>query len=178
MIKIVRYLIDHLIALAPYKSLVLSHLDYCDTIYMTSNQEDLYKLQLAQNVACRTLLLADKYEHIDMMHQELKLEKLETRRKFHLGSLCHQNVYCDKNKMGLQHPFIKAGFGNRIITHNVSCNVQVPLVKSSVGHKAIGYRGPTFWNGLNRNLKAIEKYATFTKEWGKVCCTDFENHPT
>ncbi len=83
MIKKVRYLSDHSIALTLYKSLVLPHLDYCDTIYMTSNQEDLNKLQLAQNVACRTLLLADKYEHIDAMHQELKLEKLEVRRKFH-----------------------------------------------------------------------------------------------
>ena len=61
MIKKVRYLIDHSIALSLYKSLVLPHLDYCDTIYMTSTQEDLNKLQLAQNVACRTLLLADKY---------------------------------------------------------------------------------------------------------------------
>ena len=54
MVKKVCYLIDYSIALTLYKSLVLPHLDYCDTIYMIGNQEDLNKLQLVQNVACRT----------------------------------------------------------------------------------------------------------------------------
>ena len=58
MFKKVRSFIDHSISLTLYKSLVLPHLDYCDTIYiyiyMTGKQEDLNKLQLAQNTSTLT----------------------------------------------------------------------------------------------------------------------------
>ena len=144
---------------------------------MMGNQEDLNKLKLVQNVACRTLLLAYKYEHIDEMHQELKLEKLKIRRKFHLGNLCHKNVHCIANT-GIQDLFIKRDMGNHTTTRTAACNVVVPLVRTATGCKAICYRGPSFWNGLSKDFKIIDKYPAFVREWRKVCCTNFEKHPT
>ena len=40
---------------------------------MTAKSETLNKLQLVQNVACRTLLLANKETSVDLMHQKLDL---------------------------------------------------------------------------------------------------------
>ena len=119
------------------------------------------KLQQAQNVVCRTLLLADNYEHIDIMHNELKL-KLEIRRKFHLGNLCFKNVHCTSNT-GIQDLFVKRESGGHLTTSTTECNVLVPLVKTVVGRKAISFRGLSFWNSLDRNLKIITKYPTFTR---------------
>ena len=47
--------------LTRYKSLILPHFDYCDTIYMTSSLQNVNRLQLIHNAACRTILLTDKY---------------------------------------------------------------------------------------------------------------------
>ena len=84
----------HSTALTLYKSLVLPHLDYCDVVYMTANKDLLTKLQMVRNVACRTLLVANKREHnISEIHKELELYTLSERREFHLSTLCHKNIY-------------------------------------------------------------------------------------
>ena len=90
LLKKIRCNIDHSTALALYNSLVLPHLDYCDTIYLTANSETLNNLQLVQNVACRTLLPADKYTHITEMQEELGLITLACCRYIHMGNLCQK----------------------------------------------------------------------------------------
>ena len=48
------------IALSLYRSVVLPHYNYCATIHMCANKGTLHKLQLVQNVGCRTVLLDGK----------------------------------------------------------------------------------------------------------------------
>ena len=45
-IRKVRDVLDRSTTLTLYKSLVLPHFDYCDTVYMTSALKNLNKLQL------------------------------------------------------------------------------------------------------------------------------------
>ena len=71
-----------------YKSLVLPHLDYCDTVYGCTSIVNLQKLQMVQNSVCRTLLLADK-----RCPAELELLKLDQRRELHLTVDSHKHVY-------------------------------------------------------------------------------------
>ena len=91
-IRKVRNCLGKDLALHLYRSLVLPHYDYCDTIYMCANKDTLGKLQLVQNIGCRTILLADKRRHIADMHKELKLMPLSDRRDLHLSLLCHKNI--------------------------------------------------------------------------------------
>ncbi len=62
-IRKVRNCFGKSVALTLYRSLVLPHYDYCDTIYMNVNKDTLIKLQLVQNMGCRTILLANKRAH-------------------------------------------------------------------------------------------------------------------
>ncbi len=55
-------------------------------IVLTASMDMLNKLQLLQNVARRTLLLANKHEHVS----DLALYTLSGRREFHLLTLCHK----------------------------------------------------------------------------------------
>ena len=50
-------------------------------------------LQKIQNISCRIILLADGRTHIQDMHDDLKLMKLDMRRDVHIAQLCHKNVY-------------------------------------------------------------------------------------
>ena len=57
------------LSLLMYKSLVAPLIDYCDIVYMQANQENLQKLQVVQNIACRIILEAGPRDHIDDMHK-------------------------------------------------------------------------------------------------------------
>ncbi len=87
-----RNFLDRSTSVLLYKSLVLPHLDYCDTVYSCTSAANLDKLQKIQNGACRTLLLADKRTPIEEMHQELGLLSLKQRRDLNLAIDSHKHV--------------------------------------------------------------------------------------
>ena len=86
-----------------YKSLILPHLDYCDTVYLTTTEANLSKLQKIQNVACRTILGVNKETSIKHMHRELELLTLQQRRQLHQAMECFANVNIPD--AGLRHVF-------------------------------------------------------------------------
>ena len=65
--------VDQLTGLRLYKSLVILHFDYCDSVYMTAKKEISNRLQLVQNSVCRANLLANREIHIAEMHMDLGL---------------------------------------------------------------------------------------------------------
>ncbi len=70
---------------------------------MCTSVQNLNKLQLIQNGACRTILKVPKETSVDQMHDELALPTLSTRREAHLATECYKSV---KNTgSGLNHMF-------------------------------------------------------------------------
>ena len=72
-------------ALSLFKSLVLPYFDYCDSAYTCTSLANLNELHLLPNAVCRTILLADFDEHIDIMHKHLGLLYLDDHRDFHMA---------------------------------------------------------------------------------------------
>ncbi len=130
-------------------------------------------------MACRTILLADRYASTNDMHKALKLQPLENRRTFHFGNLCHKNVFMDEVRTGLMSFFEKKGALNVRVSRRANTNdVIIPDVRSQIGRKSISYRGPSFWNSLPNVLKSLAKFTSFVAEWKRTCLINFENHPT
>ena len=178
-IRKVRHCLTQKLALTLYKSLVLPHIDYCDVVYMSATKESLNKLQLVQNKGCRAILGAAARDHIDEMHRDLRLLKLEDRRNLHLGLLCHKNVY-PEGEQGLEKYFVKANnIGvSRVTRTNTMANVKIPKINSTSGRKAIAYRGPTHWNDLPINHKMEPKFNSFKGMLCKRAYATIDNHPT
>ena len=76
-----------------YKGLVLPHIDYCDTIYSCTSNLNLQWFQLIQNIACRTIFLADRMEYIVNMHRQLKLNYLGIQRNIHMALVSQKYVF-------------------------------------------------------------------------------------
>ena len=177
-IRKVRKCLDKSVALTLYRSLVLPHYDYCNTSYRNANKESLNKLQLVQNMGCRTILLARRRTHIADMHKELNLMPLHNRREAHYSLLCHKNIY-PEGSQSLTKYFIPARIvGGRRTRGNTAKNMQVPNIKSEKGRCAFAYQGPTHWNSLSPKLKSIEKYNSFKTELLKSASAELDNHPT
>ena len=156
----------------------MPHYDYCDTAYMSANKETLNKLQVVQNIGCRTILLARKRTHIQDMHQALGLLPLTERRDLHLSLLCHKNIY-NEQPQSLSKYFKPATLvGGRRTWGTESNSMYVPNVLTDKGRQAIEYRGPLHWNNLDDNVKTITKFASFQKELMKRSSLELDNHPT
>ena len=176
-IRKIRERIDQSTALRLYKSLVLPHFDYCDTVYMTSSKEVLHKLQLLQNSVCRTLLLANRETHIQEMHTELGLLYLNERRGLHLWLQLHKIIYTAE-EVALHDFFVPVvPVLGRVTRGQHRNNMKVELTRSELGRKAIRFRGPNTWNNLPHIAQGLEKFMDF-KRWVSSKVHDvFGDHP-
>ena len=68
-----RMFVTHETSLKMYKSLLVPILDYGDMLYDWLGVSNSSKLQKVQNSALRIVLLAEKWSHIEDMHQTLNL---------------------------------------------------------------------------------------------------------
>ncbi len=165
---------DMTTSLSLYKSLVLPHLDYCDTVYMCTTVQNLNKLQLIQNGACRTILKVPKDTHVDDMHQDLGIPTLAQRRQAHLATECFKSVSIPDS--GLHYMFNPIGTNRRVTRLSNNMGMTVPRLNTTQGRKAFRYRGPMCWNGLDNDLKTSESTATFKSKMMKKIMRDV-NHP-
>ena len=169
-----REYLDTTTSLTLYKSLVLPHLDYCDIVYMCTTAQNLNRLQLIQNGACRTILKVPKDTCVDSMHQELALPTLSQRRQFHLSTECYKSVTVQDS--GLNYMFNKVGQNRRATRLATNHGMTIPRLNTSQGRKAFRYRGPMCWNGLDQNIKLSESLAIFKSAMMKNLMRDV-NHP-
>ena len=157
-----------------YKSLILPHLDYCDTVYMTTTETNLSKLQKIQNVACRTILGANKEASIKQMHTELELLTLFQRRQLHQAMECFNNI--NNPEAGPNHMFNTVDDRAHNTRTTGTKVMKVPNIRTTTGRKAFSYRGPRFWNDLHSDCRQIDKKDTFKRHISKTICRDV-NHP-
>ena len=177
-IRKVRDLLDVSTTLTLYKSLVLPHFDYCDTVYMTSSLKNLNKLQLIQNSACRTILLANRYTSVVDMHNELKLTTLYIRRNLHMASECHRHIYFE-GRASLGHFYVPVLRHDTVQTRAEQSNrMFVPRTRTVAGDKAMSVRGPRFWNSLRDDLRAVSCNNLFKCRISESAHAMFENYPT
>ncbi len=148
----IRKVLDQSTALSLYKSLVLPQLDYCDIVYMSATKENLNRLQMLQNSACRTILLATNDAHIDDMHNTLGLLTLQHRRDLHMSFACHKSVYFNgfSSLSSFYVPVLQVH--GRHTRYADSNKMVVPRAKTNLGQKAFSIRGPNHWNSIPHGL--------------------------
>ncbi len=170
--------LDHPTALVLYKSLFVPHFNYCDTIYMCTKQEHSSRLQPIQNIACRTILLADRFESTGQMHTSLDHMLLQDRRNLHMGLQCHKSIYVEGNS-SLGHfyePIVRVGA--RTTCGESNRNMQVPRCRTRLRKLAYSVHGPVFWKSLRKEFTIKEDFVAFKSAISKEVCNTFENHPT
>ncbi len=110
------------------------------------------------------------------MHSDLKLVRLDERRRIHLSQLCHKNVHTKGSLSKLLHR-VAEGRVDRTRRCN-EYNLKVPRVKTEKGRYAFACRGPHNWNDLPVGLKAIVKHESFERVILKQEIEPFDDHPT
>ena len=127
---------------------------------------------MVQNSALRVILKADKRTSIKSMHDAAKILSLEQRRKLNMAVDCFKQVSIENSS--LTHMFEKST-SNRITRRSNESNVKVPDLRTMAGRKAYSYRGPVFWNNIEKDIKAKTTKNSFKTAYTKFLLCDV-NH--
>ena len=135
-------------------SLVLSKLDYCNSLYYGINNDLLSKLQYAQNCAARLIYQRRKFDHVTDIFMKLHWLPVPMRIIYKVLTIVHKCLY--------QTSPVEI---NSLITFESTrtFNLQIPRCHMSHGDRAFGIYSAKEWNKLPLYLKTETSVKHFKK---------------
>ena len=135
-------------------SLVLSKLDYCNSLFYGIHSDSLSKLQYAQNCAARLVFQRRKFDHVSDIFMELHWLPVHIRILYKVLLTVHKCLY--------QTSPVEV---NSLITFESTrtFNLQIPRCYTSHGDKAFSVYSAKEWNILPLYLKTEVSVKNFKK---------------
>ncbi len=147
-----------------YKTVCAPVFDYCDIIYDCLSQKNSNRLQKLQNSALRIISQSPRHISSVELHAQYKLDFLVTRRHKHCCHYAYKglNDMCPPNFVSL---FVPVTMRDCSITTRSETNLDViiPNMRLEFSRKGYGYRGPWFWNLLDREIKSAKTFNQFKR---------------
>ena len=146
-----------------YKTLVLPLIDYGDTLYHAASADLVNQLQIIQNKFARIILKVNPRESSVLIHNELRLMKLENRRNLHFATL----VFNTMEEMVLQYLSDKFQLipedRGRLTRSTTRGDLMIPHTNLVRTDNAFSVRGALFWNSFSFELRNAESVEVFKK---------------
>ena len=142
-------------------SLVLSKMDYCNSLFTGLPQNLLNKLQRVQNCAAKVCLGKLKYDHVTPLLKELHWLPVKHRIDYKIATLCH------KHFLGTLPSYLSCLLHQptQIRTLRSSSDKTIlfkPMkVLKTYGERSFEFYAPLIWNSLPKELREIDNHNTF-----------------
>ena len=155
----IKHLLDSRTLILLINTFVFSRLYYCSTVWCNTTKENVKKLQLIQNFACRIILGLKKYDHIS---EGLKsLNWLSVKDKLLLNDLVmvHKCIH-EQIPRYLSGKFFQR---SKIHERNTRKRDELNLPKCSLktGQRSFAFQGAKSYNNLPDEIKQISDIKTF-----------------
>ena len=141
------------------QALVLSKLDYCNSLLKGTSEYNLNKLQRIQNMACQVINNLKKHDSITSHLQDLHWLRICER----INNKILMMVFKCKHKLAPSYLQELISFEyNRPL--RLAANHDIPVVKGNttlVHNSSFKSIGPRLWNALPTNIKAIDTLSEF-----------------
>ena len=146
-------------------SLVLSRLDYCNSVLVNLPASTTAPLQRVQNAAARLVLGLDRREHITPALKQLHWLPINYRIKFKIATLVHNVLHgrCPPYLSDLIN-FAAADAGRRGLRSSSSGAAVLQRTRTKFGNRAFSVSGPAIWNSLPPSLRLIDSHSSFRRQ--------------
>ena len=121
-------------------SLILSRIDYCNSLYYGINSDVIGGLQSVQNSAAKLIYGKRKFDHVSGLISDLHWLKVNQRITFKILILVHNCLYVDNFVFPLKDLVVVLNKRGMILT--------IPNHFTSFGRRAFAFVGPKMWNSL------------------------------
>ena len=160
-INSIRKILDHETAASLVHALVTSRLDNGNSLLYGITEQQLKKLQLAQNAAARMLTRTRKFDHITPVLENLHWLPIRYRIQFKLLLLTWKAL----NDMAPSYisDLIKLHSPSRQLRSSDKRLISVPRTNSAYGDRAFCKCAPKLWNSLPTNLRFCSSLSMFKK---------------
>ena len=145
-------------------SLVLSKMDYCNSLYAGLPDEIIGRIQKVQNNAARVIFKKRKRDHVTPLMIELHWLPVKQRIVY---KIC---VIVYKSLNGISPSYLTSKLHLYTPTRSLrSSSDKTTLVQPDAhykyfGHRSFSYLGPLRWNNLPRHIREAESLTVFKKK--------------
>ena len=154
------------------RALIISRLDYTNSLLHGISKYDINRLQRLQNKAAKLVFALGRREHVTPLLKDLHWLRMEERIKFkvllHIFKRLHgQNPSYLKEAMVLYTPG-HAGLRSNLDTTRLVTPTHAPLV---IGDRSFFKAGPRLWNLILAAIRSTQSIEVFKKQqwrshWG------------
>ena len=141
--------------------LIFSKLFYCSTVWAGTSNQNLEKLQLAQNFASRVLTDTKKFDHISPVLRQLEWPSIKDQL------LVRDTTQVYKIVNGLAPLNLSSKLSKRSDTHHYNTrkrdNLNLPLCKTVTALRSFYYRAVSAWNSLTADTRNSPSLCTFKR---------------
>ena len=143
-----------------------SRLDYCNSLFINMNKDNIYKLQKVQNSAARLVTRKRKRDSISSTLVKLHWLNVESRIIFKILLLVFKSIHglCSDNLM--------------LTYKRYNCRpddylqLEMKVVKTKYGKRTFSYAGPRLWNALPLQIRTIDKVDVFKRQLKTILFKD------
>ena len=142
-------------------SLVLSKLDYCNSLLSGSPQYLFQLFQKDQNTAAQITLRAPRAEHTSSLLRSLHWLSVQKRIKHKVCSICYTTVIGTSPKYMSE--LVNVYTLSRCLHSSSDSRTRtIPCVRTKIcGQRSFAYRGSATWNELPFDLRHKDSLSTF-----------------
>ena len=160
----IKHLLDRKTLVFLMNAFIFSRLYYCSTVWSNTTKENIKKLQLIQNFACRIVLGLKKYDHITEGLKSLNWLNVNDRLLVNDLLMVHKCIH-DQIPSYLTGKFIQR---SKIHGRNTRCRgeLDLPICRLKIGQRSFAFRGAKLYNNLPNDIKKTPDVKKFK---AKVC---------
>jgi hypothetical protein len=145
--------------------LVISHLDYCNALFIGLPKQEIMKLQRVQNFAAKTVLNKSKMDSATACLKQLHWLPIRLRIKYKILVLTHKCLHGEAPGY-LKELLLFRSMSVRSLRSNIDCELKlhVPFIKKlTLAERSFSVQAPKEWNQLPLKLRSISSLDVFRR---------------
>ena len=141
------------------RSIVMSKMDYCNSLLAYTSKRNVYRLQMVQNNLARLVFRSDYRQSASPILTSLHWLPIEQRIKYKINTMVF------KSRINLLPDYLsrnlKVFASIRPIRLSMQNTYVIPRVNTEVARHSFNYAGAKLWNELSNELRSTDSYIEF-----------------